>query len=244
MLEKLDNVEIFRESQLTADDVFEVAPDHVVVATGSTWRRDGAGTLSPQAAAIDASLKALTPDDLFAGAAFAGDVTLYDDEHYFMGGALAERLVTAGHKVNLVTPHTLVSAWTEMTNEQIFIQKKLAELGVAFSFSRALAEAGPERFVWHCTYSGQRFETAPDQLVLVTGREPRRSLYDALEARSTEWADAGLQSVSRIGDCLVPSTIADAVHRGHKYARELEVPASNRMVKRERPVPELEAEVM
>ena len=244
MLEKLSHVEVFRESQLTADTVFEVAPDHVVVATGSTWRRDGAGTLSPQTASINEGIRALTPDDLFAGAELEGVVTLYDDEHYFMGGALAEHLVKAGHKVSLVTPHTLVSAWTEMTNEQIFIQKKLAELGVEFSFSRALVEAGTDGFVWQSTYSDQRFETAPGQLVLVTGRMPRRALFDELQARSAEWGDAGLKSVTRIGDCLVPSTIADAVHRGHKYARELEVPAANRLVKRERPAPELEAEVM
>ncbi len=241
MLDKLSHVEIFRESDLSASDVFDVAPDHVVLATGSTWRRDGVGTVGRQG--VDAA-GAVTPDDLFAGAELTGDVTIYDDEHYFMGGALAERFVMAGHKVHLVTPHTMVSAWTEMTNEQIFIQQKLSALGVTFSFSRTLCAVGPEKVVWQCTYSEQRFETAPGALVLVTGRSPNRSLHDALQSRQPEWADAGVKSVTRIGDCLVPSTIADAVHRGHRYARELEVPASNIMVKRERPVPELKAEVL
>ncbi|MCP5082223.1 MAG: NADH:flavin oxidoreductase [Alphaproteobacteria bacterium] len=244
MLEKLAHVEIFRESALTPDDMFDVAPDHVALATGSSWRRDGAGTLSAPAAEIDPALGALTPNDVFAGAELSGDVTIYDDEHYFMAGALAEKFVLAGHKVTLVTPHTLVSAWTEMTNEQIFIQQKLSGLGVEFIFSHALIKAGPGKLVWRCTYSGQEFETAANQLVLVTGRSPNRALHDALEARGGEWADAGIKSVACIGDCLVPSTIADAVHRGHRYARELEVPASNRMVRRERPIPELEAEVL
>lgn len=241
MLEKLSHVEIFRESELSASDVFDVNPDHVVLATGSTWRRDGVGTLSTDPKEVTG---AVTPDDLFAGAVLSGDVTIYDDEHYFMGGALAERLVLAGHTVRLVTPHTMVSAWTEMTNEQIFIQKRLSELGVEFSFSRALIKAGPDKLVWQSTYSDETFETAPGALVLVTGRLSNRCLHDALEARQTEWAARGIKSVTRIGDSLVPSTIADAVHRGHRYARELEVPASNRMVKRERPIPELEAEVL
>ena len=224
--------------------MFDVAADHVVLATGSTWRRDGAGTISILPAQIDPALGTLTPNDVFAGAEVEGDVVIYDDEHYFMGGALAERFVLAGHKVTLVTPHTKVSAWTEMTNEQIFIQQKLSGLGVEFVFSRALVKAGRDKLVWRCTYSGQETETPAHQLVLVTGRTPNRALHDALDARSSEWADVGIKSVTRIGDCLVPSTIADAVHRGHRYARELEVPASNRMVRRERPIPELEAEVL
>ncbi|NNF79765.1 MAG: FAD-dependent oxidoreductase, partial [Rhizobiales bacterium] len=245
MLEKLSHVEIFRESNLSADDVFEVAADHVVLATGSTWRRDGVGTVSTQAAQIEPALGVLTPNDVFAGGAeLAGDITIYDDEHYFMGGALAEKFVLAGHKVTLVTPHTMVSAWTEMTNEQIFIQRNLSELGVEFIFSRALIRAAPDKLAWRCTFSGQESESAPNQLVLVTGRTPNRVLHDALDARTSEWADAGIKSVTRIGDCLVPSTIADAVHCGHRFARELEVPASNRMVRRERPIPELEAEVL
>ncbi|MEM1199563.1 MAG: FAD-dependent oxidoreductase, partial [Pseudomonadota bacterium] len=244
MLDKLSHVEVFRESELSADDVLDVAPDHVVLATGSTWRSDGAGTLNPDAAEIDPDMGALTPNDVFAGAEPGQTVLIYDDEHYFMGGALAERLAVAGHAVTLATPHTLVSAWTEMTNEQIYIQQKLIDLGVEFRFSQALAKASSGGFTWRCTYSGRETQTEAETLVLVTGRTPRRQLFDALEARKDECADAGVKSMTRIGDCLVPSTIADAVHRGHRYARDLEVSPSNRIVRRERPNPELQTEAI
>ncbi len=36
----MPNVEIFRESALTAEDVFATEADHVAIATGATWRRD------------------------------------------------------------------------------------------------------------------------------------------------------------------------------------------------------------
>ena len=36
----MSNVEVFRESALTADDVFATEPDHVAIATGATWRRE------------------------------------------------------------------------------------------------------------------------------------------------------------------------------------------------------------
>ncbi len=232
MLDKLSNVEIFRESELGVE--------HVVVATGSSWRRDGAGTFSSQPAFIDIESAAMTPDDVFAGAEVFGPVTIYDDEHYFMGGALAERFALVGHVVKLVTPHTMVSAWTEMTNEQIHIQERLAQLGVEFSFSNSLCNVTGGKVTWQSTYSDAKSESEADALVLVTGRLPRRGLFDELKARETKWAESGIKTVTRIGDCLVPSTIADAVHRGHRYARELEMKPDELSVRRERPTPDLD----
>ena len=197
MLDKLANVEIFRESELTADNIFELEVDHVVVATGSSWRRDGVGTLSSNVVSYDNDTVVLTPDDVFSDARFSGSITIYDDEHYFMGGALAERFMLAGHAVNLVTPHTMVSAWAEMTNEQIYIQERLAALGVEFSFSRSLSNAVGRKLTWRSTYSDAQTETETSALVLVTGRLPRRGLYDELSARQGEWADNGVRSVVR-----------------------------------------------
>ena len=65
---------------------------------------------------------ALTPDDIFAGAKVSGPVVIYDDEHYFMAGALAERLAGQGHDVTYVTPQNMASAWTVYTDEQGFVQ--------------------------------------------------------------------------------------------------------------------------
>jgi hypothetical protein len=36
---------------------------------------------------------------------------------------------------------------------------------------------------------------------------------------------SGLVSLTRIGDCLVPSTIAAVVYAGHRFAREFETPS-------------------
>jgi dimethylamine/trimethylamine dehydrogenase len=52
------------------------------------------------------------------------------------------------------------------------------------------------------------------------------ALYHDLVAREAEWADAGLHSVRRIGDTEAPGLIAHAVYAGHRYARELDAPAS------------------
>jgi dimethylamine/trimethylamine dehydrogenase len=53
---------------------------------------------------------------------------------------------------------------------------------------------------------------------------------------TSAFSSAGIKSVSAIGDCLAPSTIAAAVYAGHKAARGLdEAPAEGVPFKRELP---------
>ncbi len=78
---------------------------------------------------------ALTPDDIFSGAAVKGPVVIFDDDNYFMGGALAEKLRQAGHEVTLVTPMATASSWTALTDEQFFVQKRLLEQGIKLVLS-------------------------------------------------------------------------------------------------------------
>ena len=208
MIGKLPNVEVFPESAMTAADIAEFGADHVVLAVGSKWRRDGVGVVGMERR----EFQALTPDDVFAGAAVVGPVVIYDDEHYFMGGALAERLRLAGHEVTLVTPYATASAWTAYTDEQGFVQARLLELGVTLVLSHLVTGQGTGVVRVACAYTGREGELACGTLVLVTGRVPEDGLWRGL---------AGVKGVVRVGDCLAPSSIADAVYSAHKFAREL-----------------------
>jgi dimethylamine/trimethylamine dehydrogenase len=208
MLGKLPNVEVFPESTMTAQDIAEFGADHVVLAVGSKWRRDGVGVVGMARGAFDA----LTPDDVFAGAKVVGPVVIYDDEHYFMGGALAERLRREGHEVTLVTPCATASAWTVYTDEQGFVQARLLELGVRLVLSHLVTGQGAGVVRTACAYTGTVGEIACGTLMLVTGRLPEEGLWREL---------AGSPGVVRVGDCLAPSSIADAVYSAHRYAREL-----------------------
>jgi dimethylamine/trimethylamine dehydrogenase len=55
-------------------------------------------------------------------------------------------------------------------------------------------------------------------------RLPNDSLYHDLSADAARLLDAGIVSLTRIGDCLAPSTIAAAVYAGYRYAREADAP--------------------
>ena len=60
-----------------------------------------------------------------AGKLPKGRVVIYDDDHYYMGGVLAELLAQNDCTVTLVTPAPTISAWTEYTLEQDRIQRLL-----------------------------------------------------------------------------------------------------------------------
>jgi dimethylamine/trimethylamine dehydrogenase len=212
MLGKLPNVQMFRESRLEAADIAELKADHIVLATGSRWRRDGVGVVGMEPGDYP---QALTPDDIFAGAKPGHSVLIYDDDHYTMGGAMAEKLARAGHRVTLVTPYPQVSGWTVYTDEQGFVQDRLMRLGVTILTQKMLAGQGVEHVRIACATSGAEREVACDSLILVTGRLPVDDLWRDLSGRP---------NLARVGDCLAPSSIADAVHSAHRFARLLGEP--------------------
>jgi len=224
MLGKQPNAQLFPASTMGADDVRAFGADHVVLATGAVWRRDSVGVMGLARRDFPA---ALTPDDVFAGAAITGPVIVYDDEHYFMGGALAERLRRAGHEVALVTPQAAASSWTAYTDEQGFVQARLMELGVRLHLSHLLCGQTEDAVRLACAYTGRESEVPCKTLILVTGRLPEDRLFRALAAEG--------MTVSRVGDCLQPSTIADAVYSGHRFARFFGTADADLPPRRERP---------
>jgi dimethylamine/trimethylamine dehydrogenase len=221
----MPNVEIYYDSRLDAGQVLEFGFDQVLIATGGTWRRDGVAHFNTLPIPIAADADVLTPDDLMAGKRPAGkNVVLYDDDHYYMGGVLAELLVKDGSKVTLVTPSADISAWSKNTLDQFKIQARLIELGVELVPARAVTSIARGSVETACFYTGRTDRRAADAVVLVTARLPNDRLYLDLKAREAEWKDAGISAVKGAGDAWAPSTIAAAVYAGRRYAEELDAP--------------------
>jgi dimethylamine/trimethylamine dehydrogenase len=227
MLQKLSNVAIYRESAMSVQDVIDFGADHVILATGSHWRRDAVGTARERPIRIPASPAIVTPD---SAGALPGAVLIYDDDNYYMGGAVAEKLALEGRDVTYVTTQPIVSAWTQMTDEQPFIEDRLVSLGVKLCVSHMLEEVEDGRAAFRTGLARGRDWIKFGSLVLVTGRVPRDDLYTQLIARE----DA--PPVTRIGDCLSPSHVADAVYAGHRFGREFDL-AKVPTLRRERPEP-------
>ena len=216
------NVETYLKSELTAEQVLEFGFENVCIATGSTWRADGVSRQHVAPMPIDAGMEVFTPDDIMEDRLPKGVVTVYDDDHYYMGGVIAERLVEAGCRVTLVIPCAYVSDWTNNTLEQVEIHKRLAEMGVDIQLNRGVIAIGAGEVMTNCIYTQQTRRDEVDAVVIVASRQPEDAVYEALQARRTDWADAGIKSVKLIGDANAPGPIAWATYAGHRYARELD----------------------
>jgi len=235
LLSTMANVDIYLQSEMDADEVLACEVDRVVIATGSHWRLDGVGTLQRQPVNINSAARIWSPEQVMAGELPDGAVTIYDDEHYYMGAALAEYLREQGRDVDFITPEQKVGVWSEMTDEQFFVQRQLMRMGVTIECNLSLANVFAGRLDLQCVYTREVQGRDYENLILVTGRLPDNSLYQSLQALQVEMQAAGFDSLQRIGDCLVPSSIADAVYRGHKLAREADASFAN-IVPRELPI--------
>ncbi|NVK16221.1 MAG: NAD(P)-binding protein [Rhodobacteraceae bacterium] len=223
-LSQRPNVEIYRESPLDADSILEFGFENICIATGSTWRRDGVSRQHVVPMPIGDGAKVYTPDDLMDGTIPEGRVVVYDDDHYYMGGVLAELLASKGAQVTLVTPSAFVSDWTNNTLEQVAIHPRLVEAGVEIVLNRGVTEIHPGHVVSNCTYTDRTWNIEADAVVMVASRTGNDSIYEDLRARDADWGDAGIKSVKIIGDASAPGPIAWATYAGHRYARELDGP--------------------
>jgi len=218
-LEKLTNVHIYRDSALEVAAIVEFDARHVAIATGARWRRDGVGRENGRPIQGFADNGAVwTPDDLMEGRVPEGPVVIFDDDHYYMGGVLAERCVEAGVKVTLVTPAAVASAWTANTLESLPIARKLAHLGVAVIPNTNIIGVKEDHATLVSLITGATSQCEARSLITVTARLPNDQLYLHLEAR--------MERVRRVGDCYGPGTIQAAVYSGHKFARELDTTAT------------------
>jgi len=221
---QMANVRLYPESRMGAAEVLDFGADHVVVATGSDWARHGIGRVHRVAVPVEPGARIMTPDDICAGQAPEGPVIVFDDDHYYMGGLMAEKLRAEGHEVSYVTPAADVSHWTHNTLEQGRIQTRLIELGVTIVPLHTLARVARDEAGLACVYSGRVRRVACGTVVMVTMRDARDGLYHDILARGAAGTEGMPKSIARIGDCLAPGTIAAAVYGGHRFARELGMP--------------------
>jgi len=235
-LKKMKNVGLYPSSPMTADEILESGAENVIIATGATWRRDGVGrTLWKPISGHDLE-NVFTPDDILENLDSGGlppslqeqlrklasaiqNVIIYDDDHYYMGGVLAELLAEQGYKVSLVTPAPLVSHWSQFTLEQERIQARLMKLGVKIYAQSVLSEIRTNSVKLSNVISEEEMELPRDGVVLVSDRTSNDSLYYSLKPALEE---GKLKSLRLIGDAEAPNIIAQAVFAGHFAAREFD----------------------
>jgi dimethylamine/trimethylamine dehydrogenase len=218
---KMPNVEVFRESRLTAQDVRDFGADHVVIATGARWRRDLFTGKRFDGIAEDATT-VFTPDDIMDGHLPEGPVVVYDADGYYMGGVIAERLRAEGLEVTLATPDDRVSTWAGNTGEGWRVPGHLMRLGIKLETAKELSWFDGSAVTLACAHTGSESRLSVRSLVLVGQRSPVDDLYNELRYAPDGTLAELPFTLARIGDCEAPAIIAAATYAGHRYAQELD----------------------
>jgi dimethylamine/trimethylamine dehydrogenase len=226
-ISKLPSVEFIPATTMDAKSTREYGADIVIVATGSGWTADGMnGVAHETIPGADGSLPhVLTPEQVMVeGKQPAGDrVLVYDTDGYYMGVSLAEKFRREGRDVTLVTPHSQIAPYMFFTLEGWQMNRLLHKLGVRLISEHMITkiEAGRASGC-HIFATGRPVEWAADAVVLVTQRISNDGLYKALKAGPESLHANGITGLYRIGDCVVPRLIAEAIFDGHRLAREID----------------------
>ena len=213
-LRKLETLELETGTRLDAGNIRSAGADVVVLATGSRWAADGLNPATRGPLPGAGAAHVLTPEQVVLdGLRPPGRrVAVYDADGYFTAPALAELLAGEGYQVDFVTCHDQVSPFAAETLEDELTRRRLHELGVAVHRATTVTAIEPEGLVAEDEFSEpQRIEC--DGVVLVTQRVSDDTLWRELE---------DTPGIYRVGDCVAPRLLADAIFDGHRFARELE----------------------
>ena len=203
-------------SAASLDTVLEAErPDHVVVATGSTYRRDGWQGQTAQPLPGWETGNCVTWDAVATGAVSpAGAVVVLDDLQDAVAPLTAVKLAQAGCDVKLVTRWPMVGMETIPEVYYLWIRQQLIETDVELVTDQFVKEIRGAVVELLNVYATERtMELDADWIVMATGRRSENGLYHALRERDV--------SVEMIGDAVAPRGTYEAVYEGHRAARRL-----------------------
>lgn len=226
-IQQMVNVDVYLESKLTAEQVLSFGFPRVILATGAHWRPDGVGVSNWKPIPGSDQDYVFTPDDIFNGKTPTSPVVVFDDDNFYMGAVIAEKLRDDGNEVTLITTATEVSPWTRNTLEQHRVQSRILEMGVKVITSHNITDIGEAEVKINCEYTEKPNTVPAASVVMVTSRRPNNTLSIELQDESLDLKASGISSIISIGDCLNPATIAAAVYDGHRVAREMDTPPEN-----------------
>jgi 2,4-dienoyl-CoA reductase-like NADH-dependent reductase (Old Yellow Enzyme family)/thioredoxin reductase len=204
------------EAEADADTVAKEAADAVYVATGATFDASGYSISAPQREAIPG----LTAAHVLDAAAAVADpescgerVVIVDDNGDHLPLGLALLLAGTGRTVAVVTRHLHAGSRLTATGDLPFVLPALAQAGVRVHAQAVVVRVEPGSVAIASTWGGGDASLAADTVVLSMMRRPEDALHWALAARGVE--------VTRLGDCLSPREVDDAMYEGMKLGLAL-----------------------
>jgi len=227
-LDKLRNVDMHLNSRLSAQDVLEYGAEIVIIATGCHFATDG---LNPATHApiegADTSLDwQLTPDQVAKGEKQVGQrVLVLENEGYYMGASVAQKLAGEGKDVHLVTQVGDIAGYMEYTLEAPMLHRDLHRLGVkihTYTMLEKIERGACHAYnIWNEAHK-EVFEV--DTVVLCTQRVSNHELYHELKSDKAALEREGIEALYLLGDAAAPRMLVDSIFDGHRLGREIDSP--------------------
>jgi NADPH-dependent 2,4-dienoyl-CoA reductase/sulfur reductase-like enzyme len=211
-------VHVHLRTPVDPDLVVDAAPDEVIVATGSTPRRDGFQLSSPSLPVPGADLPHVSTswDVLgFGGRAAVGrTAVVFDDTGTFEAISVADVLVAAGASVTIVGRLEQVGANIPYPPATVGASReRLVTSGVEFVPGMALRRIEPDRVVVRGVGAEVERSIPADTVVIVGYHQPNVDIAEHLAGRGF--------GVHLAGDVNGTDSIQSAIHAASAIARRL-----------------------
>ena len=193
-------------------------PDHVVVATGARYRRDGFQGQTAKPLPGWESGRCVTWDEVALDKVTAsGDVLVIDEMADVAAPLTAVKLARLGAKVRLLTKWPMIGWETTAEVYLHWVLTYLYEAEVEIITDHAVKRiSGSEVEIVNIYAPSKMRPITADTIVMATARASENALYHLLRERG--------RSVEAIGCAIAPRTVYEATLEGHRAARKLGAP--------------------
>lgn len=193
----------------------EIAPDHVVIATGASIATDGFQGWTAQALPGAQAGRLVGWDQIATGAVKPeGNVLVIDDLGDVVAPLVAVAIAQQGANAKIVTRWPMIGMDTILDVYLEWILPQVYKAGVGMVCDRFVKEIRASETVLTNVHMPEAEETLPsDMLVMVTARRSQNSLATAVAGR-------GVQT-STIGCAVAPRGTYEAVFEGHRQGRSI-----------------------
>jgi 2,4-dienoyl-CoA reductase-like NADH-dependent reductase (Old Yellow Enzyme family) len=214
-----NGADIRTSSAVTADALDDVLAaeraDHVVVATGARYRRDGfQGQTAAPLPGFETGNCASWDEVVKGEVKPAGEVLVLDDLQDATAPLTAAKIALEGASVRLITRWPMVGMETIGDVYLLWVMRELYAAGVQITTDHFVSEIDGRRVSLFNVYDEERTsEVSADLIVMATARQSENGLYHLLRERGV--------SVETIGDATAPRGTYEAVYEGHRQARKI-----------------------
>ncbi len=213
-------------SPVTAENIDAVLagehPDHIVVASGARYRRDGFQGQTGKPLPGWETAHCVTWDEVALDKVQAsGEVLVIDEMADVAAPLTAVKMAKLGAKVRLLTKWPMIGWETAAEVYLHWILTYLYEAEVEMITDHAVKRiSGTEVEIVNIYAPSRSRRLKADTIVMATARSSENAMYHLLRERG--------RSVEAIGCAIAPRTVYEATLEGHRAARKLGAPGRSR----------------